>query len=119
MPRRPTVVRAAELFFAASGKITFPSKYLDIAGWDQLDEAQDVLSFILIGSAESMRNVGGLVQYTFEDIFSSMVMPSGPLSRTIAFSSGFYSQKPFSGYELRVTLFYSLFSPNEARYCGF
>jgi len=86
---------AAERFFAAPGKIAFPSKYLNIAGWDQLDENQDVLSFILIGKAESMRNVGGLVQYTFEDIFSSMVMPSGPACASmITYAAGLSEKAP-------------------------
>ena len=54
---------SAERFFEAPGEIALPSKYLNFAGWDQLDEAQDVLSFILIGTAESIRNLGGLIQY--------------------------------------------------------
>ena len=86
---------AAERFFAAPGKIAFPSKYLNIAGWDQLDEGQDVLSFILIGKAESIRNLGGLVQYTFEDIFSSIVMPSGPFCASmITYAAGLSEKAP-------------------------
>ena len=86
---------AAERFFAAPGKIAFPSKCLNIAGWDQLDEGQDVLSFILIGNAESIRNMGGLVQYTFEDIFSSIVMPSGPFCASmITYAAGLSEKAP-------------------------
>jgi hypothetical protein len=86
---------AAERFFAAPGKITFPSKYLNIAGWDQLDEGQDALSFILIGNAESIRNLGGLIQYTFEDIFASIVMPSGPsCASMITYAAGLSEKAP-------------------------
>jgi hypothetical protein len=86
---------AAERFFAAPGEIAFPSTYLNIAGWDQLDEGQDVLSFILIGNAESIRNLGGLVQYTFEDIFSSIVMPSGPsCASMITYAAGLSEKAP-------------------------
>ncbi len=86
---------AAERFLAAPGKISFPSKYLNIAGWDQLDEGQDVLSFILIGNAESIRNLGGLVQYTFEDVFSSVVMPSGPVCASmITYAAGLSEKAP-------------------------
>ena len=86
---------AAERFFAAPGKIAFPSKYLNIAGWDQLNEGQDVLSFILIGNAESIRNLGGLVQYAFDDIFSSVVMPSGPsCASMITYAAGLSEKAP-------------------------
>lgn len=86
---------AAERFFAAPGKITFPSKYLTIAGWDQLEEGQDVLSFILIGNAESIRNLAGLIQYAFEEIFSSIVMPSGPACASmISYAAGLAEKAP-------------------------
>ncbi len=86
---------AAERLFAAPGQITFPSKYLNIAGWDQLEDDQEVLSFILIGSAESIRNLGGLVQYTFEDIFASIAMPSGPACASmITYAAGLSEKAP-------------------------
>ncbi len=86
---------AAERLFAAPGRITFPSKYLNIAGWDQLEDDQEVLSFILIGSAESIRNIGGLVQYTFEDIFGSIAMPSGPACASmITYAAGLSEKAP-------------------------
>jgi len=57
---------AAERLSAAPGKITFRSKYINTAGWDQLEDDQEVSSFVLIGNAESIKNLGGLVQYAFE-----------------------------------------------------
>ena len=86
---------AAERFAAAPGRITLPSKYVNIAGWDQLEDDQDVLSFILIGNAESIRNIGGLVQYSFDDIFNSIVMPSGPsCASMVTYAAGFSEKAP-------------------------
>ena len=86
---------AADRLFAGPGKITFPSKYLNIAGWDQLEGAEVVLSFILIGKAESIRNLGGLIQYSFDDIFASIVMPSGPACASlITYAAGLSEKAP-------------------------
>ncbi len=91
---KPNPEAAAQLA-AAPGKITLPSKYINIAGWDQLVDEQDVLSFILIGNAESIRNLGGLAQYTFEDIFNSVVMPSGPsCASMLTYAAGFSEKAP-------------------------
>jgi hypothetical protein len=86
---------AAGRYLEGPGKIAFPSKYLTIAGWDQIDEGQDVLSFILIGNAESIRNLGGLIGYAFEDIFYSIVMPSAPsCASMITFAAGLSEKAP-------------------------
>lgn len=87
--------QAAERFLAAPGKILLPSRYLNIAGWDQLKAGQDVLSFILIGNAESIRNMGGLVQYVFEDIFGPILMPSGPsCASMVTYAAGLSENAP-------------------------
>ena len=52
---KPNPDAAAQLA-AAPGRITLPSRYINIAGWGQLEDDQDVLSFILIGNAESIRS---------------------------------------------------------------
>jgi len=86
---------AAERLFAAPGKIALPARFLTIAGWDQLRDDQDVLSFILIGSAESIRNLGGLIQYTFEEMFASIAMPSGPACASmITYAAGMSEKAP-------------------------
>ncbi len=86
---------AAERFFNAPGKIALPSKYLNIAGWDQLDEAQEVLSFILLGNAESIRNLGALIQYSFDDIFGRIIMPSGPsCASMVTYAAGLTEKAP-------------------------
>ncbi len=86
---------AAERFFAAPGRIAFPYKFITIAGWDQIEEGQDVLSYILIGSAESIRNLGGLVQYTYEEVFSSITMPSGPsCASMVTYAAGLSEKAP-------------------------
>jgi hypothetical protein len=86
---------AAERFFLAPGKIIPPSKYLNIMGYDQLDADQKVLSFILIGSAESIRNMGGLIQFVSEDIFNMAIMPGGPTCASmITYAAGMSERAP-------------------------
>ena len=86
---------AAERLFAAPGKIAHPSKYLNLAGWDQLKVGQKVLSFILIGSAESIRNLGGLIEFTSEDIFTSILMPAGPsCASLVTYAAGLSAKAP-------------------------
>lgn len=86
---------AAERLFAAPGKVVRPSKYLNIAGWDQLANGQEVLSFILIGNAESIRNLGGLIEFISENIFTSILMPSGPsCASMVTYAAGLSEKAP-------------------------
>jgi hypothetical protein len=86
---------AAARFFAAPGKIVPPARYINIVGWDQLREGQEALSFILIGNAESIRNMGGLIQYVSEDIFSSVLMPGGPsCASMVSYAAGMSEKAP-------------------------
>ena len=62
---------------------------------DQIDAGQNVLSFILLGNAESIRNLGGLVQYTFDDIFGRIMMPSGPsCASMVTYAAGMAEKAP-------------------------
>jgi hypothetical protein len=86
---------AAERFLNAPGKITPPGRYLTLARYDQIDENADVLSFILIGSAESIRNLGGLVHYVTEDVFATALMPAGSSCATmITYAAGMAERAP-------------------------
>ena len=86
---------AADRFFKAPGKITPPGRYISLAGYDQIDDDADVLSFILIGNAESVRNLGGLVHFAFEDIFTSVLMPGGPsCASMVAYAAGMAERAP-------------------------
>jgi hypothetical protein len=86
---------AAERFLNAPGKITPPGRYLTLARYDQIDENADVLSFILIGSAESIRNLGGLVHFVSDDIFGSILMPAGSSCATmITYAAGMAERAP-------------------------
>lgn len=86
---------AAERFLDAPGKITPPGRYLTLVRYDQIDEGTEVLSFILIGSAESIRNLGGLVHYIAENIFTSILMPAGSSCATmITYAAGMAERAP-------------------------
>lgn len=86
---------AARRFFAAPGKFTPPARYTVIAGWDRIPAGQEVLSFILLGGAESMRNLGGLVQYVSDDLFTAVTMPGGPsCASMISYAAGMSERAP-------------------------
>jgi len=86
---------AAERFLNAPGKITTPGKYLTLARHDQIDDAAEVLSFILVGSAESIRNLGGLVHYVSENVFTSVLMPAGSsCASMITYAAGMAERAP-------------------------
>ena len=86
---------AAERLFAAPGRIARPSKYLCVAGWDQLEVGRNILSFILIGSAQSIRNLGGLIEFVSEDAFTSILMPAGPsCASMVTYAAGLSEKAP-------------------------
>ncbi|MBI0582915.1 MAG: DUF169 domain-containing protein [Methanomassiliicoccus sp.] len=86
---------AAERFFASPGRITPPGRYISLAGYDQVDDDAGVLSFILIGTAESVRNLGGLVQFVSDDIFTSVLMPGGAsCASMITYAAGLAERAP-------------------------
>ena len=68
---------AAERFLMAPGRITLPGRYLSLAGHDVVEDDAEVLSLVLFGTAESMRNLSGLVHYVSDDIFTAVLMPGG------------------------------------------
>jgi hypothetical protein len=86
---------AAARFIAAPGRITPPGRYINLAGCDQVDGGHDVLSFILFGSAEAIRNLGGLVHYVSEDLFGSILMPGGPsCASMVTYAAGMAETAP-------------------------
>ncbi|MDA8425897.1 MAG: DUF169 domain-containing protein [Treponema sp.] len=86
---------AAERLFSAPGRIALPSKYLNLARCDRIEDDQEVLSFILIGGAESIRNLGGLIQFVSDDIFGSILMPGGPdCASMITYAAGLAERAP-------------------------
>ena len=64
---------AAERFLMAPGRITLPGRYLSLAGHDVVEDDAEVLSLVLFGTAESMRNLSGLVHYVSDDIFTAVL----------------------------------------------
>jgi hypothetical protein len=86
---------SAERFFAAPGAINPPAKYINLAGWDQIGPRQNVLSYILIGPAESIRNMGGLIIFVSDDIFTSISMPGGPTcAAMVTYAAGMAEKAP-------------------------
>ena len=86
---------AAERFLDAPGKITTPGRYLTLARYDQIDDESEVLSFVLIGNAESIRNLGGLVHFVSDDIFTPVLMPAGSSCATmITYPAGMADRAP-------------------------
>lgn len=86
---------AAERLFSAPGRIAVPAKYLNLARCDRIEDDQEVLSFILIGDAESIRNMGGLIQFVSDDIFGSILMPGGPdCASMITYAAGLAERAP-------------------------
>jgi hypothetical protein len=86
---------AAERFFNAPGRVITPARYLNLAGNDQVLDDLDLLSYIFIGSAESIRNLSGLVHFVSEDIFDSILMPGGPsCASMITYAAGMAERAP-------------------------
>ncbi len=91
---RPTP-EAAERFLDAPGKVTTPGRYITLARYDQIDDEAEVLSFVLIGKAESIRNLGGLIHFVTDDIFTSILMPGGSSCATmITYPAGMAERAP-------------------------
>ena len=85
----------AASFFRAPGKITPPAKFMNFAGFDQLAGDENVLSLILFGTAEQIRNLGGLIHFRSEDIFTSILMPGGPTCASlVTYAAGMSEKAP-------------------------
>jgi hypothetical protein len=75
LKRTPELVDA---FYTATGKIHPMGRFINIAGYDQVKGGEDVRSYLLLGSAEQIRNLGGLIQFDSTELFNSILMPGGP-----------------------------------------
>ena len=88
----------AERFFKAPGNITPPGKFINFAAYDQLSGDEKVLSLIFFGSAEQVRNLGGLIHFRSEDIFNSILMPGGPTCASlVTYAAGMSEKAPKNG----------------------
>lgn len=86
---------AAERFFKAPGKIVPAGRYIVVTGADQVRDEGAVRSVLVFGSAERVRNLGGLVHYRQEDIFRSVLMPGGPTCASmITYAAGMAEKAP-------------------------
>lgn len=86
---------AAQRFLQAPGEITLPGRYLVVAGADRVRDEGAVRSLLVLGTAEQVRNLGGLVHYRQEDIFRSVLMPGGAsCGSMITYPAGMASAAP-------------------------
>lgn len=86
---------AAQRFLQAPGEITPPGRYLIVCGADSVTDEEAVRSMLIIGTAEQVRNLGGLVHYRKEDIFRSVLMPAGAAcSSMVTYAAGMASRAP-------------------------
>ena len=86
---------AAQRFLQAPGGITPPGRYIVISGADAVTDEMAVRSMLVIGTAEQVRNLGGLVHYRKEDIFHSVLMPAGAsCASMVTYAAGMASGAP-------------------------
>lgn len=86
---------AALRFLQAPGEITPPGRYIVITGAGSVTDEAAVRSLLVIGTAEQVRNLGGLVHYGSEDIFRSVLMPAGAACASmITYAAGMASRAP-------------------------
>ncbi len=85
----------AENFFKAPGKIEPFSRFLNFAAYDQLTGGEEVRSMIMFGNGEQIRNLGGLIHFGSEDIFTSILMPGGPTCASlVTYAAGMAERAP-------------------------
>ena len=85
----------AERFFQAPGKITPPARFMNFAAYDQLTGNENILSLIFFGTGEQIRNLGGLIHFRSEDIFTSILMPGGPICASlVTYAAGMSEKAP-------------------------
>lgn len=78
-----------------AGKITPPGRYVVISPCTDDVPAERVLSFILFGSCEQIRNLCGLAQYNSSEMFFKTLIPGGAsCSAMITFPSGMAANAP-------------------------
>ena len=86
---------AAERFLHAPGTMTPPGRYIVIEAADQVKDDGAVRSILVLGTAEQVRNLGGLVHYRQEDIFRSVLMPGGSACGSmVSYAAGMTSNAP-------------------------
>ena len=78
-----------------SRKITPPARFMTFAGYGQLTGNEKVLSWIFFGTGEQIRNLGGLIQFRSDDIFTSVLMPGGPsCASLVTYAAGMSEKAP-------------------------
>jgi hypothetical protein len=79
----------------ALGRITPPGKYVVVAPCGEINEDPGVLSVLVFGVGEQVRNLAGLAQFTEYEQFSAVVTPGGPTCATyITYPAGMAEKAP-------------------------
>ncbi len=77
------------------GKITPTGKYVIVAPCDEISGDPGVLSILVFGAGEQVRNLAGLAQFTEYEQFSTVVTPGGPSCATyITYPAGMAENAP-------------------------
>jgi hypothetical protein len=77
------------------GKITPPGKYIVVAPCGDIKGDPAVLSILIFGVGEQVRNLAGLAQFTEYEQFSTVVTPGGPTCATyITYPAGMAERAP-------------------------
>jgi hypothetical protein len=77
------------------GKITPPGKYVVAAPCSDIKEYPGVLSILVFGVGEQVRNLAGLAQFTEYEQFTGVVTPGGPTCATyITYPAGMAEKAP-------------------------
>lgn len=80
---------------AVLGRITPPGKYIVAAPCSEITEDTGVLSVLLFGAGEQVRNLAGLAQFTEYEQFSTVVTPGGPSCATyVTYPAGMAENAP-------------------------
>lgn len=77
------------------GNISPPGKYIVVAPCSEITGDPGVLSVLVFGVGERMRNLAGLAQFTEYEQFTSVVTPGGPSCATyITYPAGMAEKAP-------------------------
>ncbi len=86
---------AAERFFGATGEIKPLGKFILVSATEDIETDPGVKAILVFGNAERIRNLGGLIQFGSDDLFTSILMPGGASCASfVTYASGMAERAP-------------------------